>query len=145
MLISWEDAAKRIRELLDAGRYMPQAELDRVEEFELQEVAAGLWYLRQDFSEEAREQDLFPEVSRIYESNGGFPEQTAQIRELLKQPETLQSLVEEVQSFLSAYEENRNLLRFHFHRPTQLLERLTDLQREPVRFTAAEDYDSETP
>lgn len=141
MLISWEDAAKRIRELLDAGRYMPQAELDRVEEFELQEVAAGLWYLRQDFSEEAREQDLFPEVSRIYESNGGFPEQTAQIRELLKQPETLQSLVEEVQSFLSAYEENRNLLRFHFHRPTQLLERLTDLQREPVRFTAAEDYD----
>ena len=50
-------------------------------------------------------------------------------------------LVEEAQSFLAAYEENRNLLRFHFHRPTQLLERLTDLQREPVRFTAAEDYD----
>ena len=141
MLISWEDAARRIRELLDAGRYMPQAELDRVEAFELQEVADSLWYLRQDFSEEAREQNLLPEISRIYASGGGFPEQTAQIKELLKQPETLQGLVEEVQSFISAYEGNRELLRFHFHRPKRMLERLTDLQREPVRFTAAEDYD----
>ena len=141
MLISWEDAARRIRELLDAGRYMPQAELDRVEDFELQAVADSLWYLRQDFSEEAREQNLLPEISRIYASGGGFPEQTAQIKELLKQPETLQGLVEEVRSFISAYEGNRDLLRFHFHRPKRIMERLTDLQREPVRFTAAEDYD----
>lgn len=141
MLISWEDAARRIRELLDAGRYMPQAELDRVEDFEYQETANSLWYLRQDFSEEARAQNLLPEISRIYASGGGFPEQTAQIRELLKQPETLQGLVEEVRDFISAYEENRELLRFHFHRPKRILERLTDLQREPVRFTAAEDYD----
>jgi N12 class adenine-specific DNA methylase len=141
MLISWEDAARRIRELLDAGRYMPQAELDRVTDFELQEVADSLWYLRQDFSEEAREQNLLPEIIRIYASGGGFPEQTAQIKELLKQPEALQGLVEEVRIFISAYEGNRDLLRFHFHRPRRILERLTDLQREPVRFTAAEDYD----
>lgn len=141
MLISWEDAARRIRELLDAGRYMPQAELDQVEDFELQEVANSLWYLRQDFSEDAREQNLLPEIGRIYASGGGFPEQTAQIKELLKQSETLEGLVEEVQSFISAHEGNRDLLRFHFHRPKRILERLTDLQREPVRFTAAEDYD----
>ncbi len=34
-LISWEDAAKRIRELLDLGRYMPQSELDKVTDYEL--------------------------------------------------------------------------------------------------------------
>lgn len=141
MLISWEDAAKRIRELLDMGRYMPQAELDRVEDFEYQEVADRLWYLRQDFSEEAREQDLLPAVSRVYGSHGGFPEQTAQIKELLKQPETLQGLVDELQGFITAYDENRELLRFNIHHPTRILERLSDLQREPIRFTAAEDYD----
>lgn len=141
MLISWEDAARRIRELLDAGRYMPQAELDRVEDFEYQEIADSLWYLRQDFTEDARDQNLLPEVSGIYASGGGFPEQTAQIKELLKQPETLQGLVEEVQGFIIAYDDNRDLLRFRFHRPKRILERLTDLQREPLRFTAAEDYD----
>lgn len=141
MLISWEDAAKRIRELLDAGRYMPQAELDRVEDFEFQEIADSLWYLRQDFSEGARAQNLLPEVSGIYVASGGFPEQAAQIRELLKQPERLQILVEELRGFIDAYEGNHDLLRFHFHRPKRILERLTDLQREPVRFTAAEDYD----
>ena len=141
MLISWEDAAKRIRELLDAGRYMPQAELDRVTDYEYQEVANTLWYLRQDFAVEAKEQNLLPEVSGIYASGGGFPEQTAQIKELLKQSETLQGLVEELQDVISAYEGNRDLLRFHFHRPKRILERLTNLQREPIRFTAAEDYD----
>ena len=31
-LVTWEQAAKRIRELLDLGRYMPQSELDRVQD-----------------------------------------------------------------------------------------------------------------
>lgn len=141
MLLTWEDAAKRIRELLDSGRYMPQAELDRVEDFEYQEIANSLWYLRQDFGEGTKEQQLLPTVSEIYRSGGGFPEQTAQIKELLKQPEFLQGLVEEVRGFLAAYEKDRDILRFHFHRPKRILDRLTDLQREPVRFTAAEDYD----
>lgn len=141
MLISWEDAARRIRELLDAGRYMPQAELDRVTDYELQGIADSLWYLRQDFSEGAREQNLLPAVSGIYTASVGFQEQTARIKELLKQPETLQGLEEELRGFIDAYEGNQALLRFHFHRPKRILERLTDLQREPVRFTAAEEYD----
>ena len=36
-LISWEQAAARIRELLDLGRYMPQSELDRVDNKLLEE------------------------------------------------------------------------------------------------------------
>ena len=46
MLISWTDAARRIRELLDLGRYMPQAELDRVQGFEYQQIAESLWCKR---------------------------------------------------------------------------------------------------
>ena len=43
-------------------------------------------------------------------------------------------------SLSQAYGENRELLRFHFHRPQKLLEQLSDLQREPLHFTAAEGY-----
>lgn len=143
MLISWEDAAKRIRELLDLGRYMPQAELDRVQNYEYQQVAESLWYLWQDFDDGAREQALLPTVNGIYMSHGGFPENTAQIAELLKQPDSLQTFVDELGTFLSAYEADRDILRFHFHRPREILQRLADLQREPVIFTAAESYESQ--
>ena len=141
MLISWTDAAKRIRELLDLGRYMPQAELDRVQDYEYQQIAGSLWYLRQDFDDGAREQALLPTINGIYMSHGGFPENTAEIKKLLRQPESLQTLVDEVSTFISAYESDRDILRFHFHRPGEILQRLTDLQREPVIFTAAESYE----
>ena len=60
---------------------------------------------------------------------------------MLGHPEGLQNLRDELEQFVQAYRENRELLRFHFHRPQKLLEQLSDLQREPLHFTAAEGYD----
>ena len=140
-LIPWEQAAARIRELLDLGRYMPQSELDRVDEYERQQRAAQLWYLRQDFAEGTADAGYLPTVNAIYGKNHGFPEESAAISDLLDHPEGLQNLRDELEQFVQAYRENRELLRFHFHRPQKLLEQLSDLQREPLHFTAAEGYD----
>ena len=140
-LISWEQAAARIRELLDLGRYMPQSELDRVDEYERQQRAAQLWYLRQDFAEGTADAGYLPTVNAIYGKNHGFPEESAAIQGLLNHTEALQTIRDELEQFVQAYGENRELLRFHFHRPQRLLEQLSDLQREPLHFTAAEGYD----
>ena len=140
-LIPWEQAAARIRELLDLGRYMPQSELDRVDGYERQQRAAQLWYLRQDFAEGTADAGYLPTVNAIYGKNHGFPEESAAISDLLGHPEELQNLRDELEQFVQAYGENRELLRFHFHRPQKLLEQLSDLQREPLHFTAAEGYD----
>ena len=140
-LIPWEQAAARIRELLDLGRYMPQSELDRVDGYERQQRAAQLWYLRQDFAEGTADAGYLPTVNAIYGKNHGFPEESAAISDLLGHPEGLQNLRDELEQFVQAYRENRELLRFHFHRPQKLLEQLSDLQREPLHFTAAEGYD----
>lgn len=140
-LIPWEQAAARIRELLDLGRYMPQSELDRVDGYERQQRAAQLWYLRQDFAEGTADAGYLPTVNAIYGKNHGFPEESAAISDLLGHPEGLQNLRDELEQFVQAYRENRELLRFHFHRPQKLLEQLFDLQREPLHFTAAEGYD----
>ena len=137
-LIPWEQAAARIRELLDLGRYMPQSELDRVDGYERQQRAAQLWYLRQDFAEGTADAGYLPTVNAIYGKNHGFPEESAAISDLLGHPEGLQNLRDELEQFVQAYRENRELLRFHFHRPQKLLEQLSDLQREPLHFTAAE-------
>lgn len=140
-LIPWEQAAARIRELLDLGRYMPQSELDRVDGYERQQRAAQLWYLRQDFAEGTADAGYLSTVNAIYSTHRGFPEESAAIRDLLGHPEALQTIRDELEQFAQAYEENRELLRFHFHRPQKLLEQLSDLQREPLHFTAAEGYD----
>lgn len=140
-LIPWEQAAARIRELLDLGRYMPQSELDRVDEYERQQRASQLWYLRQDFAEGTADTGYLPTVNAIYGKNHGFPEESAAISDLLGHPEGLQNLRDELEQFVQAYRENRELLRFQFHRPQKLLEQLSDLQREPLHFTAAEGYD----
>ena len=141
ILISWEQAAARIRELLDLGRYMPQSELDRVDGYERQQRAAQLWYLRQDFAEGTADAGFLPTVNAIYNTHQGFPEESAAIQGLLNHPEALQTIRDELEQFVQAYGENRELLRFHFHRPRKLLEQLSDLQREPLHFTAAEGYD----
>lgn len=142
-LISWEQAAKRIRELLDLGRYMPQEELDRAADFERQELANRLWYLRQDFEKEAVDAGYLPTVHSIYSTGKGFPDEAKAIKELLESPESLAVILEELSSFVAAYEENHALLRFRFHRPQELFGQLRDLQRIPLSFTAAKETQSE--
>ena len=139
-VLTWEQAARRIRELLDLGRYMPQSELDRTVEYERKTLAESLALTARDFSEEARDAGYGPTLRLALSANGGFPEIEQQISELLKDPDMLQKITEEWSEFVSAHEQNRNLMRFGYNRPKELLQKLTDLQREPVTFTAAEDY-----
>ena len=139
-LLSWEDAAKRIRELLDLGRYMPQHELDRVADYERKTLAESLALTARDFSEEARDAGYAPTLRLALSAKGGFPEIEQQIFELLKDPDMLQKITEEWSEFVKAHEQNRELMCFGYNRPKELLQKLTDLGREPVIFTAAEDY-----
>ena len=135
-LVTWEQAAIRIKELLTLGRYMPQGEIDKVDDLEIKDLAAGLWYLHQDRDYERKDaffmdEDLF---------KGGFPDSTAHIAELLAQPDEREKIIDGLQTFITAYEQDRSLLRFHFHRPEELLQRLYDLRLESLTFTADESF-----
>ena len=140
-LVTWEQAAKRIRELLDLGRYMPQSELDRVQDFERLELAKSLMYARREFSDEARDAGYLPLTTLTYSAKGGFPEIEAQMQRLLEDRDTLSQLVDEWTLFAAVYEKDRSLLRSRWCDPAALLGRLEDLQREPLVFTAADGYD----
>lgn len=50
--LSWKDCATEIRNLLDQGRYMPQEDLDKLNDFEYHEVAETLMYMCQDMDYE---------------------------------------------------------------------------------------------
>lgn len=139
-LVSWEQAAKRVRELLDLGRYMPQSELDRVQDFERMELAKSLIYARREFSDEARDAGYLPLTTLTYSGKGGFPEIEAQMQRLLEDRDALSQLVDEWTLFAAVYEKDRSLLRSRWYDPIALLRRLEDLQREPHIFTAAAGY-----
>ena len=136
--LSWEDAAKRIRELLDLGRYMPQSEIDRAPEFEKAQLADDLLYMYRDIDGDGKEA-YFLSMKPAYDLHGGFPDMSAAVKKLLEQPDTLQALVDDCRAFIDAYEKDHSILRFRY-RPKELLQRLTDLQREPLTFTAADGF-----
>ena len=139
-LISWEEAAKRIRELLDLGRYMPQDELDEVEHYERMQLADSIAYTSRDITKEAREAGFLPLAMLAQSVKGGYPETQKQIYDLLCAPDTLQKCVDEWTAFNAALDAGQDLLRFRFYRPKEILERLRDLQREPLHFTVADGF-----
>ena len=139
-LLSWEEAAKRIRELLDLGRYMPQSELDEVEHYERMQLADSIAYTSRDITKEAREAGFLPLAMLAHSVKGGYPEVQKQIYGLLCEADTLQKCVDEWGAFNDALDAGQDLLRFRSHRPKEILQRLRDLQREPLHFTVADGF-----
>ena len=124
-LISWEDAAKRIGELLDAGEYATNVELAEASGYERTRVAESLWYLVHDLSEVGRKQGYFAVLQEM--RGGGFPDETKALAEKLADAEFRSALMVEYQRFQDVYKEDSSVLRFHYHKPEQLKQRLEEL------------------
>lgn len=123
-ILSWSDAAKRINELLDSGEFATNVELSEVLDYERDRISESLWYLYHDLSEEGKAQGYFDFIER----GGGFPEETKRLAEALKNPEYLKETIKEYSRFLEGYKENRNVLRFHYHKVDRLYQRLQELE-----------------
>lgn len=139
-LVTWEQAAKRIRELLDMGRYMPKEELEQVPDFERRRLAQSLAFAVRECSAQAKEAGYLPLTTKIDSSNKGFPEIEAQMQRLLESPDTLKQLVDEWTLFAAARANDRSLMVSRLYHPAKLLQKLEDLQRIPLTFTAAEGF-----
>ena len=124
-VISWESAAERIGELLESGQFASNVELAEAAGYERSLLSEKLWYLYHDFSEEAREAGYLSCLSKI--KGNGFPEETRRLTEQLSDPDFRQTLKEEYAAFWTAYQQDRDLLRFHYHRPREIWENLKDL------------------
>ena len=124
-VISWESAAERIGELLESGQFASNVELAEAAGYERSLLAEKLWYLYHDLSEDAREAGYLSCLSEI--KGNGFPEETRRLTEQLSDPAFRQTLKEEYAAFWTAYQQDRDLLRFHYHRPREIWENLKDL------------------
>jgi len=124
-IISWEDAAERIGQLMQDGRYASNVELAEAEGHERMKLSQMLWYLRGDLSDAAKEQNILSALADY--RNNNFPDSTARLAEDLKGPTFRERLAAEYTVFLEAYKENRDVMRFHFHKTHEIWNRLKDL------------------
>ena len=136
-LIPWADAAARIGELLDAGRYATKDEVAGAEDYENELIARKLRDLQHDLSK--GNEDLFPSLADV---DGGYPEAVQQIAAKLAEPEGREAVLGDYLAFREAYKADRSVLRFHYHDvdgifvslAAQLLERrkfTSDMERVP--------------
>ncbi len=131
-ILSWSDAARRINELLENGEFATNVELLEAQDYERDRVSESLWYLYHDLSEEGKAQGYFDFIER----GGGFPEETRQLSEALKNPDYLKNVISEYSRFLKGYRENKDVLRFHYHKVDSLYKKLQELELPRKEYTS---------
>ena len=124
-VIAWPDAAVRISQLMDSGAYASNVELAEAGQHERMQLAQALWYLKHDLSDEAREQGYLSCMDTL--RGGGFPDETARLAEQLTNTDFRNTLSGEFAQFYAAHEQDRSLLRFHYHKLNQIWQSLREL------------------
>ena len=124
-VIAWQDAAAHISQLIDSGAYASNVELAEAGQHERMQLAQALWYLKHDLSDEAREQGYLSCMDTL--RGGGFPDETARLAEQLTNTDFRETLSGEFAQFYAAHEQDRSLLRFHYHKLERIWQSLRDL------------------
>ena len=127
-VVSWQEAAERIGQLLEQGEYATNVELAEAPGHERMELAKSLWYLRGDLSEEAKKQGYLSCLDEY--RNGGFPDATARLAEALKDTALYQTLKDEFAAFSASYSQDKSLMRFRFHNQQKIWTQLSELPLE---------------
>ena len=139
--LSWTEIDERIETLLQEGTYLSQTELEKTKAFEFLDISKRLLYICSDIDHNKEENRKYlPIINGIQRIPGGYPVWEKELPKLLAEKSSAQAIYDEFKAFSLAYSQNRDILRFHYHRVGELerdLELLTLLKRE---FTAQQDF-----
>lgn len=139
-LVPWVNAAAMVSNLLRDGMFASQDKIDAAHGYEIRELAAKLLYLRQDFSESAKEKNLLPSISEVYRKD--FPENMEKLSELLNAPVTLQQIMREMAVFSDEYAVDHSLLQSRQPTPPkELFERIYSLFGPNIDFHAIDGFE----
>ena len=125
-IIPWEQAAERIGQLLGEGKFATNVELAEAPQHERNELAQSLWYFYRDMSKKGREGNYLAVLHQ--DKFRGFPEETEHLTAQLEDPQFRSILTQQLEEFRDAYRQDRELMRFHFHKCDRIYQRLTELE-----------------
>ena len=135
-LISWEDAAKRIDELLDLGRFAPKDALLQMDKYEYDKVADRFIELNRNLN-----YDDFPELKSVVKEewlDGVFPDKTERMASFLKTSDGLDEIKTVTQKLCDMYAENKDIVYYSYNNPNIVNGMLADLYITRKTFAAQE-------
>lgn len=142
--LTWEQAAVRIRELLDVGRYMPQYELDKIDDYELNKVADRLTEFIRDLSDDYPNKDnCLQSIQKEIDGVFGYPDMVEKIINMLKDNEKRAQIFKEYGSLMDDYNAGIKIIRFNYaaqYSVPYIAEIIEGMKREPIRFKAESGY-----
>lgn len=142
-VLSWEQAAETIERLVQEGRYLPQTELDKIEDHRYQRLSENLWYMVQDL--DLQKDESYLEILRN-DYLQGFPEGTKKIHMQLRLPDLRARIIQELEDCVDLIQREPERLRYRHRSPQKILAEVNDLTayREPLKTfeepTPADDY-----
>lgn len=139
--LTWEQVAKRIRELLDMGRYIPQEKLDMIDDRELSIVSDRIISFVRDMDDEESSEYL-PRGKKIVDNVLGYPDEVAALKEYLSDGNNSVALFREYSKFAKAYENGMiNLYKYNYeYSVPYVYEIFKGMQIEPTNFKTADDF-----
>lgn len=142
--LTWEQAAVRIRELLDVGRYMPQYELDKIDDYELNKVADRLTEFIRDLSDDYPNKDnCLQSIQKEIDGVFGYPDMVEKITDMLKDDEKRVQIFKEYGKLMDDYNDGMKIIRFNYavqYSIPYIAEIIEGMKREPIRFKAESGY-----
>lgn len=142
--LTWEQAAVRIRELLDVGRYMPQYELDKVNDYELNKVADRLTEFIRDLSDDYPNKDnCLQSIQKEIVGVFGYPDMVEKVTDMLKDDEKRVQIFKEYASLMDDYNSGMKIIRFNYaaqYSIPYIAEIIEGMKREPIPFKAELGY-----
>lgn len=142
--LTWEQAAVRIRELLDVGRYMPQYELDKVDDYELNKVADRFTEFIRDLSDDYPNKDnCLQSIQKEIDGVLGYPDMVEKITDMLKDDEKRAQIFKEYGRLMDDYNAGMKIIRFNYapqYSIPYIAEIIEGMKREPILFKAESGY-----
>ncbi len=142
--LTWEQAAVRIRELLDVGRYMPQYELDKVDDYELNKVADRLTEFIRDLSDDYPNKDnCLQSIQKEIDGVLVYPDMVEKITDMLKDDEKRVQIFKEYGKLMDDYNAGMKIISFNYaaqYSMPYIAEIIEGMKREPIQFKAESGY-----
>jgi hypothetical protein len=129
----WDFVAITLSNMLHRGEFLPQNILDQAFDNEVREAAETFIFLHREI---ANGTVLVGEGV----ITGGFPESTANVMALLKDPAAHAEIVTALDLFAAEYAQNRDVLRSQYYKPEDVLRQIEDVQAPHTRFETAPDF-----
>ncbi len=128
--LSWENAAQRIDELLNMGRYMPQAEINDAKENEIKELAQKIVSLFQD-----SEKNL--DIGIV--DQGSYLSTAEDVITSLKSLDYQETLIRNLHNFSESLNNGNAVLRYpSIHNLSEIIKAVEELKTPRKEYTATE-------